>query len=198
MRVVTTRRAGFDKSRIFEIHGNVVTWQCGAGCGAKPWTLPLDHRFIVNEDMRAPNTRAKTQNDVSSEDSGQKDEENFDSVGGGGVQAIRSLHRSAVSSLTCYSDKFAANRREGPLQMSRAQQPSAPVSMSGGYSNHVKCARCGRLARPNVLMFEDEEWEVCLCDLTEYVCERVLGGWVCACVCVCACAVADVVSGMWI
>jgi hypothetical protein len=170
-------RAGFDKARIFEIHGNVTTWQCGSGCGAKTWVLPPEHRFMVGEDMRAPNMRCMPKAPEGStlgntEEQQHVEEAGAESVSGGAVKAIRSLHRSG-SSLTCYQNDAANRHVDAAVKNAAAENGAAGVTATrGGYANHVRCTRCGRLARPNVLMFEDEDWEV-LFPLTQHVCTDV-------------------------
>eukprot|EP00290_Baffinella_frigidus_P010258 CAMPEP_0180154622 /NCGR_PEP_ID=MMETSP0986-20121125/24287_1 /TAXON_ID=697907 /ORGANISM="non described non described, Strain CCMP2293" /LENGTH=351 /DNA_ID=CAMNT_0022103049 /DNA_START=64 /DNA_END=1116 /DNA_ORIENTATION=+ len=47
--------AGIAGERVYEIHGNVATWQCGMPCCNKTFTLPSDHRFHIDrETMHAP------------------------------------------------------------------------------------------------------------------------------------------------
>lgn len=164
-------RAGFERAKVFEIHGNVVEWQCGAPCGAPTWRLPREYRFHVGSDMRAPRTApAKPQVvSVGSQSAGEEEEEEeeakphdeleiprvgsgADSAAGGGVRAVRSLGKS----LSCYAPSGGG--------LSQSLQPVMRGGAAGGggggaRENHVVCGRCGRRARPNVLMFDDEDWE---------------------------------------
>lgn len=52
------RNGRFDPTRIYEIHGNLKTWQCSRPCCDSVWELPDDFRFEVDlKTMRAPRQR---------------------------------------------------------------------------------------------------------------------------------------------
>jgi NAD-dependent SIR2 family protein deacetylase len=121
-------RAGLGgRASLYEIHGNIRTWQCSGPCprslraaradGDAPgtWQLPASHRFAVElGSMRAPATRPAAAD-----------------AGGG------------------------------------AEREAEP--------NHVSCAHCGRLARPAILMFDDERCIETAPDAYEQWEARVLG-----------------------
>eukprot|EP00026_Physarum_polycephalum_P008492 Phypoly_transcript_08580.p1 GENE.Phypoly_transcript_08580~~Phypoly_transcript_08580.p1 ORF type:complete len:372 (+),score=52.99 Phypoly_transcript_08580:132-1247(+) len=41
-------KAGFHKNEIYEIHGNIETWQCSMMCTSKTWSAPNDFVFKVD------------------------------------------------------------------------------------------------------------------------------------------------------
>lgn len=153
---------------MFEIHGNVVEWQCGYNCGAPTWSLPPQHRFHIGSDMRAPRLVPPKETPVpvgcSDDDDGDGEAKPHDEwenevkvagataaaggggggvAAGGGARAVRALGKT----LSCYGSSGGG----GGCRAGRAA--------GGGSENHIVCRGCGRRARPNVLMFDDDDWD---------------------------------------
>ncbi|KAG8469173.1 hypothetical protein KFE25_007691 [Diacronema lutheri] len=122
-------RAGLGGGRaLYEIHGNIRTWQCSAPCarslaaeGDGTWQLPETHRFAVDlASMRAPTLAPAASPAVS-------------------ATAERAIGEPAAP--------YGAGA-DAPRPAERADEQVRA-------RNHPLCAHCGRLARPAILMFED-------------------------------------------
>jgi len=70
--------AKFDPNEVYEIHGEIETWQCAAPCkNSKMYNLPPDEKFrfkIDQETMKAPNIK------LNFEEEGKKEEKKEESI----------------------------------------------------------------------------------------------------------------------
>uniref|UniRef100_A0A7S4PKJ3 Deacetylase sirtuin-type domain-containing protein n=1 Tax=Guillardia theta TaxID=55529 RepID=A0A7S4PKJ3_GUITH len=139
------QRAGVDPALIYEIHGDVMKWQCRIPCCQKVWSLPDDYRFQVDKDTR------RTQRFRNAE--GQKGEEEGKDLiyRHGKVLEIEepSNRKMDFRGLTPYTQNQSLNRlvRFGDEASNRKC-----------FDEELRCQVCDGLARPNVLMFDDDRW----------------------------------------
>mmetsp|Transcript_11624 Transcript_11624/g.26627 ORF Transcript_11624/g.26627 Transcript_11624/m.26627 type:complete len:380 (-) Transcript_11624:439-1578(-) len=137
------QRAGINSELIYEIHGDVMKWQCRIPCCQKVWTLPDEYRFEVDEGTR----RARRARRIEGEDS-EADRSGHDH------ERIAEIHepsnrKGELRGLTPYTQGQSLDRlvRQGDGSSNRHR-----------FDQELRCQVCDGLARPNVLMFDDDRW----------------------------------------
>mmetsp|Transcript_159030 Transcript_159030/g.506493 ORF Transcript_159030/g.506493 Transcript_159030/m.506493 type:complete len:479 (+) Transcript_159030:80-1516(+) len=140
----------FEPAEVRECHGNTEVWQCGAEpqpCCRQIWRAPLDFRFNVGPlDMRAPrNPKALPTRATDFQ-----------------VQAVGELTATeGTDGVSCAGRvRRPYGRRAAPLVRLPVQRQAARGDEKGGpfRENWPRCPACDGLARPAILMFNDNLW----------------------------------------
>ena len=143
-------QAGFgeDGVGVYEIHGDILSWQCSKGeaCSSHTWQVPRSTRFEVSKKtMRAkarrsePALRVAPPKVVAKQSPTWTDSED-------GSDGSDEDGKQKTDGDVCRDGKWAA----------AVEQEAAAVPEQG--PNHPRCQRCSARARPNILMFDDGFW----------------------------------------
>ena len=128
-------RAGFaeDGVGVYEIHGDILTWQCskGHGCSSHTWQIPSTFRFEVSKKtMRARRTRSKT----------------------------KPKNPAQQQPSPTWTDTEEEDEDEDARQQQQQQEQQQQQQEEEQGPNHPRCMQCSARARPNILMFDDGYW----------------------------------------
>jgi NAD-dependent SIR2 family protein deacetylase len=173
-------RAGFgdDGVDVYEIHGDILTWQCskGAGCSSQTWQMPTTSRFDVSKKtMRAKATRSKPSpnpNHPPKQQQQQQQQQQQKQQQQQQQQQQKQQQQKQSPTWTDTEDEdddSEAAKEKGPTtkqgqestsaaeEQEQEEQEEEVVAVEQG-PNHPRCPRCNARARPNILMFDDGYW----------------------------------------